>query len=147
MREMGCVQVMIIDGLISDEWKIMNIFIVEDSPIVQGILTVELGRIEGVTICGIAREPAEAILSIQKSKPDLVILDIVLYDGNGFEVLKKIRSEGSDVKVMILTNYSYQHYRVISREMGADLFFDKSIELEKAIQAVRELACNNNRIH
>jgi two-component system OmpR family response regulator len=125
----------------------MNIFIVEDSPIVQGILAQELSRINGVVICGTAQEPTDAIRSIQVDKPDLVILDIALHNGNGFEVLKKIRNGGSDTKVMILTNYSYHHYRIISKEMGADLFFDKSIELEKAIQAIREMACNNNRIH
>jgi len=125
----------------------MNIFIVEDSPIVQGILAKELSRIDGVVICGTAQEPADAFRSIQANNPDLVILDIVLHNGNGFEVLKKIRDEHLDARVMMLTNYSYQHYRAISREMGADLFFDKSIELEKAIQAIREMACNNNRIH
>ncbi len=121
----------------------MNIFIVEDSPIIQGILADELSRIDGVVICGTAQEPADAVQSIQENKPDLVILDVILQNGNGFEVLKKIRNEGSDARVMILTNYAYQHYRTISREMGADLFFDKSIELEKAIQAVRDMACTN----
>lgn len=121
----------------------MNVFIVEDSPIVQGILAKELSRIEGVVICGTAQEPLIAVQSIQENKPDLVILDVVLQKGNGFEVLKKIRNEGSDARVMILTNHSYQHYRSISREMGADLFFDKSIELENAIQAIRDMACNN----
>ena len=139
---MGCVRVMIIDELNSDEWKIMKIFIVEDSQIVQGILAEELSRIDGVTLCGIAQEPVEAVRSIQEKEPDVVILDIVLHNGNGFEVLKKIRNGGSEAKVMILTNYSFQHYRLICKEMGAYLFFDKSIELEKAIQAIREMACH-----
>lgn len=119
----------------------MKVFIVEDSPVVQGILTKELGRIDGVEVCGIAEEPAGAVEGIQEKRPDLVILDIVLHNGNGFEVLKKIKNAGFTVKVMILTNHSFWHYKRISSEMGAELFFDKSIEMEKAIQAVREMAC------
>jgi len=133
---------MISNELHSDEFRNMKIFIVEDSPIIQGILAEELSRIDGVTLCGTAQEPAEAVRSIREMEPDMVILDIVLQNGNGFEVLKKIRNEGFGAKVMILTNYSFQHYRLICKEMGADLFFDKSIELEKAIQAIREIACH-----
>jgi DNA-binding NarL/FixJ family response regulator len=128
--------------MIDYTWNIaMNVFIVEDSPVVQGILAEELSRIDGVVICGTAQEPVDAVQAIRENKPDLVILDVILQNGNGFEVLRKIKREGSGARVMILTNYSYQHYRAISRDMGADLFFDKSIELEKAIQAVRDMAC------
>ncbi|MBN1495953.1 MAG: response regulator transcription factor [Spirochaetes bacterium] len=119
----------------------MKVFIVEDSPIVQGILRKELGRINGVELCGMAHEPEEAVNAIREQEPDLVILDIVLHNGNGFEVLKRVRAAGLKSRIMILTNHSFWHYRMISSEMGADLFFDKSIELEKAIQAVRAMAC------
>jgi DNA-binding NarL/FixJ family response regulator len=118
----------------------MKIFIVEDSPVVQEILSRELGRIEGVELCGMAGDPSDAVNLILETMPDLVILDIVLHNGNGFEVLKKIKTKGSKLKVMILTNHSFMHYRQISSEMGAELFFDKSIEMEKAIQAVRAMA-------
>jgi DNA-binding NarL/FixJ family response regulator len=120
----------------------MRIFIVEDSDIVQSILIEELGRIQGVQVCGMTGDTRDAVPMILESAPDLVILDIVLQNGNGFEVLKKIRKEGSDCFVIVLTNHPYHHYREISKELGADLFFDKTIEFEKAIEAVRIMACN-----
>lgn len=120
----------------------MKVFIAEDSPIVQDILRNELARMDGVEICGIAKEPEDAIRSIMQEMPDLVILDIVLNNGNGFDVLKRIKTVGSKATIMMLTNYSYQHYREISWEMGADYFFDKSIEMEKALQAIQAMASN-----
>ena len=120
----------------------MRIVIVEDSLAVQGILAEELGRIQGVQVCGTAATVQDALRLILEAAPDLVILDIVLQNGNGFEVLKKIRSKGSKSRVIILTNHPYPHYRLISRELGADLFFDKTIEFEKAIDAVRSIACH-----
>jgi DNA-binding NarL/FixJ family response regulator len=123
----------------------MKIFIVEDSKKIQEILKEELDHIEGVQLCGTALNPQDAIRLILEKGPDLVILDIVLHNGNGFEVLEKIKKEGSDAKVMILTNHPFLHYRLKSMELGAELFFDKSIELENAIQAIREMAagCEN----
>jgi two-component system OmpR family response regulator len=119
---------------------VMKVFIVEDSGIVQEILVEELVRIKGVQVCGIAQDPNEAVRSIREKNPDLVILDLVLSNGNGFEVLKRIREDGIEARVIVLTNYSFLHYKKICREMGADLFYDKSVELDKAFQAVRTLA-------
>ena len=122
--------------------SVMRIIIVEDSDTVQRILAEELGRIQGVQLCGMAATVHDAVRLIQEVVPDLVILDIVLQNGNGFEVLKRIRSNGSNIMVIVLTNHPYYHYRLISKELGADLFFDKTIEFEKAIEAVRSIACN-----
>lgn len=107
----------------------------------QGILQDELGRIPGVQICGMALTPDDAINSIKEQKPDVIILDIVLKGGNGFEVLKRLRSEGVDARVLVLTNYTFPHYRDICRGMGADYFFDKSLDMERALRTVRDMAC------
>jgi DNA-binding NarL/FixJ family response regulator len=119
----------------------MKIFVVEDSTVTRGILEEELARIPGVQLCGMALSPDEAIDAIKKETPDTVILDIVLKGGNGFEVLKRLRSEGINVKVVVLTNYTFPHYRDICRGMGADYFFDKSLDMERALRTVRDMAC------
>jgi DNA-binding NarL/FixJ family response regulator len=124
----------------------MKICIVEDSEVVQGILSEELGAMDGVTVCGLARDPGEAMELIRRSVPDLVILDIVLRGGNGFEVLRQIRGEGIDTSVMVLTNYSFPQYREICGGMGAQLFFDKSMDMERALQTVRDMACEMKRL-
>ena len=118
----------------------MKVFIVDDSEVVQGILVEELSHIQGVQICGVEDTPDDAVSSIQKNMPDLIILDIILKGGNGFEVLKRIREEGVHAKVLVLTNYSFPHYREICRGMGADFFYDKSIDMELALQTVRDMA-------
>ncbi|HOD16418.1 MAG TPA: response regulator [Spirochaetota bacterium] len=119
----------------------MKIFVVEDSAVTQGILQDELGRIPCVQICGMALTPDDAINAIKEQKPDVIILDIVLKGGNGFEVLKRLRSEGIDARVLVLTNYTFPHYRDICRGMGADYFFDKSLDMERALRTVRDMAC------
>ena len=121
----------------------MRVFIVEDSELIQEILAEELTRIQGVELCGTAYNAQDAIRLILENKPDLVILDIVLHNGNGFEVLKRIRDEGSLSIVMVLTNHAYPYYRLKSNELGAEYFFDKSIEFEEALEAIRIMASRN----
>jgi len=52
-----------------------------------------------------------------------------------------LRSEGIDARVLVLTNYTFPHYRDICRGMGADYFFDKSLDMERALRTVRDMAC------
>ena len=120
----------------------MKIFVVEDSEVTQEILVEELGRIPGVELCGMVPTPDEAVRSIKELQPDFVILDIVLKNGNGFDVLKRLRSEGVRARVLVLTNYAFPHYREICRGMGADYFFDKSLDLDRALGTVRDIACD-----
>ena len=124
----------------------MKICIVEDSDIVQEILQEELGAMNDVTVCGIARDPGGAMELIRRSGPDLVILDIVLRGGNGFEVLRKMREEGLTTSVLVLTNYSFPQYREICGGMGAHFFFDKSMDMVRALQTVRDMASEMKRL-
>ena len=69
----------------------MKIFVVDDSAVTRGILEQELARIPGAELCGMAFSPEEAITAIRDLRPDIVILDIVLKGGNGFEVMRRLK--------------------------------------------------------
>lgn len=118
----------------------MKILIVEDSEVMRCILTEQLGIMPGVNICGMANEPYGALSIIRENSPDMVILDIVLKDGNGFEVMRQIKDEAIPVRIMVLTNYAFPQYREKCCGMGASYFFDKSMEMDRALQTVREMA-------
>ncbi len=117
----------------------MKIFIVEDSAIVRGRIIEVLFGIEGVEITGIAGEPMEAIRSIQKQNPDVIILDLKLYGGSGIDVLEKIKGDNPSIFVIVITNYAYPQYRERCMELGADYFFDKSTEFDKITEVVTSL--------
>ena len=72
----------------------------------------------------------EALRLIKEIKPDLVILDIRMPELNGINVLKKIREMRMQVKVCILTNYSYPLYKLKCFEAGADYFLNKTEDFE-----------------
>jgi two-component system response regulator DevR len=117
----------------------MRIFIVEDSVIVRGRIIVMLSSIEGVSICGMSGIMDEAIKAIAKEKPDVVLIDLKIFGGSGMDVLKNVKEGSPSTVTIVLTNYPYQQYREKCSELGADYFFDKSTEFEKAFEVIASL--------
>jgi DNA-binding NarL/FixJ family response regulator len=118
----------------------MKVFLVDDSAIVLEKLAAMISGIDGVEIAGQALNARDAIQSIVKLKPDVVILDIRLNGGgNGMDVLKRIKNEIPPPIVIMLTNYPYPQYREKCQAMGADYFFDKVTEIEKIYDTFKQL--------
>ena len=118
----------------------MKVFIVDDSKIVCKGLQQLLINITDVEIVGQAHNARDAIKSISKSKPDVVILDIRLSGLSGIDILKDIRAKKLPIRVIMLTNYPYPQYRKKCKELGADYFFDKVREIEEIPKVIEELA-------
>ena len=94
---------------------------------VQGILK----SVPGTETVGHAATAQAAIAGIQRARPDIVVLDIQLEEGNGFEVLQAIRNVLPDVHFYVLTNFANEAYQRKAERLGARGFFDKSREFEK----------------
>ena len=99
-------------------------------------------NIADVEIVGQAHNAQDAITSISKSNPDVVILDIRLPGKSGIDVLKDIRDKKLPILVIMLTNYPYPQYRKKCKALGADYFFDKVTEIEEVSRVIEELAKN-----
>jgi DNA-binding NarL/FixJ family response regulator len=118
----------------------MRAFFVDDSYFVLEKLTVMISNIDDVEIVGQATNAYDAVQSIVKMKPDVVILDIRLNgDGNGMDVLKRIKKEIPPPIVIMLTNYPYPQYREKCQALGADYFFDKVTEIDKVYDTFKKL--------
>jgi DNA-binding NarL/FixJ family response regulator len=119
--------------------KIIKTFIADDSLNVRNGLIALLSQIEGIEIIGQAQNVHEAIDSIREVKPDVVILDIKMPGGSGVDVLRHIKKEQPSTVVIILTNYPYPQYRQECMDEEADFFFDKAIEIGKAVEVCKRL--------
>ena len=88
-----------------DEKK-KKILIVEDDTFILELLVAELQR-DGFEV-QTALTGTDAIVKFKEMRPDLILLDILLPDKNGFDALREIRREpeGREVKVMVLSNFS-----------------------------------------
>src|SRR5690606_25765984 len=80
-----------------------------------------------------------AIESFQKSPPDLVILDVMLPDAEGFEVCRTIRQASTQVPVIMLTARDAVEDRVTGLDSGADDYITKPFSFDELIARIRAL--------
>ena len=107
---------------------VMRVFIADDSELMRKRLQDLLQKVKGAELAGQAEECGEAKEMIGKLQPDVVILDIRMPGGSGIDVLKTIKAEEKSPLVIILTNYAYSQYENKCRDLGADYFYDKSMD-------------------
>lgn len=84
---------------------------------------------DGYTVLS-AFSGAEAVAKVQASAPDLVLLDLVLPDEEGFRVLTKIKAHSS-VPVIIVSGKSDTTEKIVGLEMGADDYITKPFEMRE----------------
>src|SRR5438552_359674 len=82
------------------------ILLVDDHEVVRMGLKTLLDRREGFSVVGEAGSVAEAVSAAQHSRPDVIVMDIRLPDGNGVEACREIRGDLPDTKVIMLTSYA-----------------------------------------
>ena len=117
----------------------LKVVIADDSPVVRERVVTILDELAGIEIVGQAEHVSEAISTIRKLQPDVVILDIQMPGGSGIDVLRNIKQDGVGPMVIILTNYPFPGDRQKCLQAGADFFLDKSAEFDQIPTLVERL--------
>jgi DNA-binding NarL/FixJ family response regulator len=115
-----------------------KVFVVDDSAIVRERLITLLTEVPNVTIAGEAEMARDAIVGIQRHRPDVVVLDISMPGGSGIQVLEMVKKDKPAPLVIMLTNFDHPQYRERCMQLGADHFLDKSSNFERVIEIVRD---------
>jgi DNA-binding response OmpR family regulator len=76
---------------------------------------------------------------ISEKKPDLVVLDLMLPKLSGYELCRRIRSEGMTTLILMLTARSDEADRVVGLDMGADDYLTKPFSIRELLARVRAL--------
>jgi DNA-binding NarL/FixJ family response regulator len=114
----------------------VKVFLVEDSPLLRERVQAILASIPGAQSVGHAATAQAAIAGIRSARPDIVVLDIQLEEGSGFDVLRALRGSLPEVRFYVLTNFANDAYRRKAESLGAQGFFDKSQEFERLRDAL-----------
>lgn len=119
----------------------MQIFLVEDSPVVRARLVDMLDSIPGASVVGEAGHADAAIRDILAARPDVVVLDLSLAGGSsGFDVLRAVCREAPEIDFYMLSNFAADPYRQLAERLGARDFFDKSKEIERVRDVIAQRA-------
>ncbi|WP_216891531.1 response regulator transcription factor [Pseudomonas putida] len=117
----------------------MKVVIVDDHPFIRSSVSMQL-RQDRLEVVGQADNGVDAVRLVREHVPDLVVLDLVLPDMDGLQVLLRIREMPQPPKVLVLTSHLADYFSLRCMRAGASGFLSKSDnldELSKAVLALR----------
>jgi two-component system OmpR family response regulator len=121
----------------NDRWVAasVRILVVDDEPNITDLVATTL-RYEGFDVA-VASNGIEAIKEASDFRPDLVVLDVMLPDRSGFELLSRIRADHVHVPVVFLTARDSTEDKVKGLTVGGDDYVTKPFSLEELVARVR----------
>jgi two-component system alkaline phosphatase synthesis response regulator PhoP len=114
-----------------------KILIIEDDPGIQLSLKDEFES-EGFNV-KVADDGLTGLEKTRQNPPDVIILDLMLPYLNGYEICKKLRQEGNDVPIIMLTVKDQEVDKVLGLELGADDYVTKPFSLRELLARVNAL--------
>ncbi|MEV6670364.1 response regulator [Streptomyces sp. NPDC051162] len=82
----------------------IRVLVVEDDPVAAAAHALYVRRVAGFTVAGVAHTRGEATQFLKRTPVDLVLLDLYLPDGHGFQLVRSLRSAGHGVDVIAVTS-------------------------------------------
>ncbi|MCU0566922.1 MAG: response regulator [Oculatellaceae cyanobacterium Prado106] len=116
-----------------------TVLVVEDS-VTQREMITDLLKGSGLTVA-IAGDGVEALEKIQGSRPDLVVLDIVMPRMNGYEVCRRLKADPStqNVPVVMCSSKGEEFDRYWGMKQGADAYIAKPFQPTELVGTVKQL--------
>jgi len=118
----------------------VRVFLVDDHEIVRRGVAEVLEEDPGITVAGEAGSVAEAIARVPAVRPDVVVVDMRLPDGNGAEVCRQLRARVPGVRTLVLTSYADPDAVAAAVRAGASGYVLKQVRGPALVSAVRTVA-------
>jgi two-component system, OmpR family, response regulator len=112
-----------------------RLLVVDDEQSIRELLTASL-RYAGFDVVA-AADGAEALRLAEQHRPDLVVLDVMLPDIDGFTVTRKLRERGREMPVVFLTAKDEVGDKVTGLTVGGDDYVTKPFSLEEVVARIR----------
>ncbi|WP_337110421.1 response regulator transcription factor [Prescottella equi] len=117
----------------------LTVFIVDDHEVVRRALAELLETDEKMRVVGQAENRSQALARIPALRPDVVLLDVRLPDGNGIDVCRQLRTRIPDLRCLVLTAFHDERAMQDAAAAGAKGYVVKDIRGTQLVEAVREV--------
>ena len=120
-----------------------RLLVVDDEETILELLSGSL-RLAGFEVTT-AASGIEALRAAAASRPDLILLDVMMPNGDGFEVVRRMRSSGPDVPVIFLSARDDVRERVAGLALGGDDYVTKPFSLDEVLERIRAVLRRTGR--
>jgi two-component system, NarL family, response regulator LiaR len=117
----------------------IDLIICDDQEVVCQGLKAILSTSENIRVVGIANNGMEALTSIEKHRPQVVLMDLKMPVMNGIHATKEIKKKFPETKVLVLTTYDADAWLFDAIRNGADGYLLKDTSRETLINAIEEI--------
>ena len=124
--------------------KPIRVLLVDDHEVVRVGLRTLLSKVQDIEIVGEAATVATAVVETVHGRPDVVLLDVRLPDGSGFEACRQIQKLDLETRVLILTSFAEDDLVQEAIMAGADGYLLKEIDGEGLVRAIRDVAAGKS---
>ena len=118
------------------------LLLVEDSSLLQERVLESVAEFSHALVTECATKQDQGIALLDQQRFDLLIADIELEEGNGFEVIRHAQNtlpKDQWPVFIVLSNHVNFHYRKLAANLGIQYFFDKSMQYDEAMEIVGKL--------
>jgi len=124
-----------------EAYEKIRVFVADDEPTQIDIIGRALDKMRGSFEVESSTSGYDAIIRIGSFRPDLVVLDLIMPNVDGFEVCRAIRNvpETSDAKILVVTGYMTSDNVDKAKDAGADDFMEKPLRIQPFRDKVAEL--------
>ncbi len=118
--------------------KVRKVLVVDDDPVLVRLVK-ELLKNQGFVV-ETAKDGIDAMVMVKKEKPDLIVLDIMMPELNGYDVLRalKFTDEYKEIPVLLLTAREQELDKRIGEMMGID-YLQKPVQREALIEKIKKI--------
>ncbi len=116
-----------------------KVLIVDDHPAVREALAQRISRQAGLEVCGEAAGLAEAMQVLEATNPDVAVVDISLKDGNGLDLIKRIKDCNDHVLILVWSMYDASAYAERALRAGARGYINKEQATDQIINAIHQV--------
>jgi len=123
----------------------LTIVVVDDSAEYRDIVRYLLAPASDMRIVGEAADGEEALAVAHRERPDLVVTDLIMPRLNGIELTRHIRQELPGTRIILMSSYPEDTYRLMASDSGADVFVSKAVIHHALLPAIRDLTARRVR--
>ena len=127
----------------ADGDRIPKVLVVDDEPNIRELVEVAL-KFHGCAVA-VSASGKDALHQVETYEPDLMILDVMLPDMDGFEVCRTLRADGNDVPVIFLTARDTTSDTIRGLTLGGDDYVTKPFSVEALVARVRAVLRRTTR--
>lgn len=120
-----------------------RVLVVDDAEGLRRLVTLTLGKEEGFEVVAEAEDGEAALERARAADPDLVLLDVSLPGMGGFEVLQRLREEGSDLDVILVSGHEAADLEAKAEAAGALGYIEKSGDPTAFLEKVKAMVAGH----